>query len=132
MLNKIRNVKNQLKQTPAGFTVLLYTETCELFGRFGITSLLILYLTQVFHFSDVHAFSVYGSFIALLFIFPVIGGILSDRFLGKTHSIILGASVMGLGNFILSISSAQQVYLWLDYYCDRTRFFYFKHYAIIR
>ncbi len=72
-----------------------------------------------FHFNDAKAFTIYGSFIALLFITPIIGGVLSDRYLGKVHSIILGGIVMGIGNLILALNQPQQVYLWLDYRCYR-------------
>lgn len=109
----------KIKNTPKSFYILVYAEICELFGRFAITALLTLYLTTTFHFSDPEAFSIYGSFTALMFITPVIGGILCDRYLGRAHSIILGSIVMGIGNLILALNQPKQVLLWPDYCSHR-------------
>lgn len=108
-----------LKKLNSGFFVLFYTEVCELFGRFGITALLVLYLTNSLHFSDSQAFAIFSTFIALLFITPVIGGILCDRVLGNRHAVILGASIMGIGNLLLALNQANKVCLWPDYNCYR-------------
>lgn len=101
-----------MKKASKGFYVLFYTEACELFGRFGLTSLLVLYLTHQFHYSDARAFGIFGAFIALLFITPVIGGIISDRLLGAYQSIIYGSIVMGVGNIILGLNQPSMVCLW--------------------
>ena len=108
-----------LKKLSSGFGILFYTEVCELFGRFGVTALLVLYLTKSLHFTDAQAFVVFSTFLALLFITPVIGGILCDRVLGNNHSIILGGIIMGIGNAILGLNNAKQVCLWPGYYCNR-------------
>ncbi len=109
----------KLKSPPQGFYILFYTEVCELFGRFGITALLVLYLTKSLHFSDAKAFIIFSTFISLLFITPVIGGILCDRLLGNNHAIILGAAIMGVGNLLLSLNQAHKVCLWPGYSCYR-------------
>ena len=66
----------------------------ELFGRFGITAILVLYLTKTLHFTDAKAFAVYSAFIALIFVMPMVGGVLCDRILGHRHSIILGGATI--------------------------------------
>ncbi|MBN2690064.1 MAG: hypothetical protein JXR42_05680 [Gammaproteobacteria bacterium] len=118
-MKKIIQTVSKARNVPTGFYVLFYTEICELFGRFGITALLVLYLTKYFHFSDVYAFAVFGSFISLLFVTPIVGGLLSDRYLGKIHSIVLGATIMGFGNLLLATQELKQVYLWPGSYCYR-------------
>ncbi len=88
---------------PRGLGVLLYAEICELFGRFGITVLLVLYLTKMFHVPDARAFTVYSLFIALMYVTPIVGGFLSDRFLGFKAGVLLGGSIMAIGNSLLII-----------------------------
>ncbi len=110
----IESIRTKIKSNPPGLYVLFYTEMWELFGRFGITALLVLYLTHTFKFSDDKSFAIYSGFIALLYVMPIIGGYLSDRLLGLKHSIILGASLMALGNAMLVVAQSEFVYLGLS------------------
>jgi POT family proton-dependent oligopeptide transporter len=107
------SIKTSLKGFPPGFYVLFFTEMWELFGRFGIIALLALYITVTLHLPDKLAFSVYSAFLAMMFVTPLLGGILSDRFLGFRRSIILGASIMMVGNCLLIIPNLQMIYLGL-------------------
>jgi len=99
--------------------ILLATEIAELFGRFGIASILIFYLTQTLHQSDAAGFAIYASFAALLFMAPLLGGFLMDHFLDKRHAIVAGAFMMAAGQFLLFRANLQQVYLWPVGHCDR-------------
>lgn len=99
--------------------ILFYTEVCELFGRFGITALLVLYLTTALHIADKQVFIIFGTFMALLFVTPVIGGTLCDRILGNKHAIILGGTIMGIGNLFLSLNRIDMVCLWPSYCSHR-------------
>ncbi|MCK4608749.1 MAG: MFS transporter [Gammaproteobacteria bacterium] len=106
--------KTNLSSTfPQGLGIVLYTEICELFGRFAIISLLVLYLTKMFHCSDAKAFTIYSAFIALIYVTPIVGGFLTDKFLGLRHSIILGGILMSAGNTLMAISHFNFVYLGL-------------------
>lgn len=116
-------LKSKINSNPRGLYVLFYTEMWELFGRFGITALLVLYLTHTFHFSDDRSFAIYSGFIALLYVMPIIGGYLSDRILGLRHSVILGASLMALGNAMLIITHSDFVYLGLSVVAVGSGFF---------
>jgi len=98
---------------PDGFFVILYTEICELFGRFGITALLVLYLTSDLNFADHSAFSLYGAFIALIFIIPLLGGHYADKFLGYKKAIIMGITLMGIGNLLIAYPHPFSLYLGL-------------------
>ncbi len=106
-------LKSKLQIIPSGLFVLFYTEMWEVFGRVGITILLVLYLTKMLHFTDAHAFAVFGGFIALVYITPIVGGVICDRFLGNRHSIILGGVIMTLGNLMLIIPHINTVYFGL-------------------
>lgn len=97
----INNLKNKVKAEHKGLLVLLYTEIQELFGRFGITALLVLYLTKQLNFSDAHAFTIYSLFIAAIFVTPVIGGYIADRYFGFKNAIIIGGMIMTIGNLFL-------------------------------
>lgn len=107
-------IQDKINSNPRGLYVLFYTEMWELFGRFGITSLLVFYLTKTFHFSDDRSFALYSGFIAMLYVMPIIGGFLSDRVLGLRHSVILGASLMAAGNALLIIPHTTFVFLGLS------------------
>lgn len=122
-MNFIKSIKAKIQSNPPGLYVLFYTEMWELFGRFGITALLVLYLTHTFKFTDDKSFAIYSGFIALLYVMPIIGGYLSDRLLGLKHSIILGASLMAIGNALLIFPYSQFIYLGLSVVAVGSGFF---------
>lgn len=114
MATVIHFLKQKIRSNPTGLYVLFYTEMWELFGRFGITALLVLYLTQIFHIPDTQAFGIYSAFIALLFATPIIGGFFADRYLGSRFAILLGASLMVVGNALMVIPKESCVFLGLS------------------
>jgi len=118
-MNKLITLKNKIKQHPKGLFVLFYTEMQELFGRSGIAAILIFYLTKTLRFSDSERFIIYSSFISLTFLTPIIGGLLVDKFLGNFQAIILGGSIMLLGNLLLVFPKPFMVCLWPGYYRHR-------------
>jgi len=115
----LQNIQNKFTGLPKGIYVLFYTEMWELFGRFAITAMLVLYLTKTFHFTDSKAFAIYSGFIALIYVTPIIGGIICDRFLNKKFAVIFGGIIMALGNLLLIIPRQPMVFLWPEYYCSR-------------
>ena len=80
---------------------LFTTEMWERFGYYGMRALLTLYLTKHFLFDDTTTTGLYGGFTALVYLTPLIGGLLADRYLGSKRSVKFGAIVMALGYFIL-------------------------------
>jgi proton-dependent oligopeptide transporter, POT family len=103
-------------QTPTGATWfghprqlarLFTTEAMERFGYYGMRALLTLYLAQHFLFSDTTTTGLYGGFTALVYLTPLIGGLLADRFLGSKRSVKFGAILMSLGYLTLCFSSGQ-------------------------
>jgi proton-dependent oligopeptide transporter, POT family len=73
----------------------------ERFGYYGMRALLTLYLAQHFLFSDTTTTGIYGGFTALVYLTPLIGGLMADRFLGSKRSVKFGAILMSIGYLTL-------------------------------
>ena len=86
---------------PRQLARLFSTEAMERFGYYGMRALLTLYLTKHFLFSDQTTNGLYGGFTALVYLTPLIGGLIADRYLGSKRSVKFGAILMSLGYFIL-------------------------------
>jgi proton-dependent oligopeptide transporter, POT family len=82
---------------PRQLARLFTTEMWERFGYYGMRALLVLFLTQHFLFGDSTANGLYGAFTSLVYLTPLIGGLVADRFLGSKRSVKLGAILMSLG-----------------------------------
>ena len=80
---------------------LFTTEMWERFGYYGMRALLTLYLANYFLFNDSTTTGLYGGFTALVYLTPLIGGLLADRYLGSKRSVKFGAILMALGYFTL-------------------------------
>src|SRR5579863_264164 len=81
----------QLRQHPRGLSVLFFAEMWERFSYYGMRGLLIFYLTQHFLFDDATAGGQYGAYTSLVYLLPLIGGALADRYLGTRKAIAFGA-----------------------------------------
>ncbi len=86
---------------PAQLARLFTTEAMERFGYYGMRALLTLYLADHFLFSDTTTTSLYGGFTALVYLTPLVGGLIADRYLGSKRSVKFGAIMMAIGYFIL-------------------------------
>jgi POT family proton-dependent oligopeptide transporter len=84
---------------PRGLVTLFFTEMWERFSYYGMRALLVIYLTQHFLFSDNDAQGLYGAYAALVYLIPVIGGVIADRFLGARKAVTIGAALLVLGHF---------------------------------
>jgi len=82
--------------------VLFFAETWERFSYYGMRALLVLYMTKHFAFSDDRAYQVYGSYTALVYTTPLVGGILADRLLGGRKAVVFGGLLMALGHFAMA------------------------------
>lgn len=92
---------------PRPLARLFTTEAMERFGFYGMRALLTLYLANYFLFSDQTTNGLYGGFTALVYLTPLIGGLLADRYLGSKRAVKFGAIVMALGYFILCFEGGQ-------------------------
>lgn len=86
---------------PKGLFVLFFAEMWERFSYYGMRALLIFYLTQHWLYSDGEASVIYGAYTALVYITPVIGGYLADRWLGQRKAVLYGAVLLTFGHFLM-------------------------------
>ncbi len=86
---------------PAQLARLFTTEAMERFGYYGMRALLTLYLANHFLFSDSTTASLYGGFTALVYLTPLVGGLLADNYLGSKKAVKFGAILMAAGYFTL-------------------------------
>lgn len=94
--------KSELFGHPIGLYVLFMTELWERFSYYGMRSLLILYLTKHFLFNDSEAGLIYGSYAALIYGLPILGGILADRYLGMRKAVTFGAILLVFGHLSMA------------------------------
>ena len=86
---------------PRGLYILFATEMWERFNYYGMRAILILFMTKALLFDKVFASNLYGSYTSLVYLTPLIGGYVADRYWGNKKSIILGGLLMAIGELIL-------------------------------
>ncbi len=86
---------------PRPLARLFVTEAMERFGYYGLRALLTLYLADHFLFSDQTTTGLYGGFTALVYLTPVVGGLVADRYLGSKQAVKFGAVLMSLAYLTL-------------------------------
>ncbi|RLA48215.1 MAG: MFS transporter, partial [Gammaproteobacteria bacterium] len=99
----IQTTDNTFFGHPRGLLVCFMTELWERFSFYGMRALLIFYLTEHFLFGDDKAFLIYGAYSALVYVMPVIGGILADRYLGSRKAVTFGAILLVIGHFGMTL-----------------------------
>jgi POT family proton-dependent oligopeptide transporter len=87
---------------PRGLTILFLTNMWEQFSYFGMRALLMYYMTKELAFGQGRASFIYGAYTACAYFTPIIGGVVADRLLGKKRAVIIGASVMAAGHFMMT------------------------------
>jgi len=106
----------QLRKHPRGLFVLFFAEMWERFSYYGMRGILIFYLTQHFLFDDVAAGGQYGAYTSLVYLLPLIGGVMADRYLGTRKAIAFGALLMVAGQFLMAVEGppARQFLIYAD------------------
>ena len=74
---------------PKGLSLLFFTELWERFGFYTLQTILVLYMSKVLDYSDNRSYLIYGIFSAMLYLTPVFGGYLADRWIGFANRFIL-------------------------------------------
>jgi proton-dependent oligopeptide transporter, POT family len=87
---------------PLGLYVLFFTEMWERFSYYGMRALLILYMVNYFKWSQKDASTIYKVYTSFVFVTPILGGYLADRYLGNKLAVIIGALLMAVGQFALA------------------------------
>lgn len=117
---------------PSGLFVLFFTEMWERFSFYGMRVLLINFLTTAlivgspfsgWGWDPVQAGALYGTYAMLLYITPIFGGILADKFLGYRYAVVIGAIIMTLGHLFMAFDTPLFLYLGLGALVIGTGFF---------
>jgi proton-dependent oligopeptide transporter, POT family len=105
---------NTKTKHPKALPYLFFSEMWERFGYYLMIGIFTLYLKDVktgFAMNEAESADLYGTFIALVFLTPFIGGLLADRYFGYSKSIIVGGILMGIGYCMMGIHSLPMLYL---------------------
>jgi POT family proton-dependent oligopeptide transporter len=87
---------------PVGLYVLFFTEMWERFSYYGMRALLVLYMLNYFRWAQADASTVYKWYTSLVYLTPLLGGYLADRVLGNKWAVIIGGTLMAIGEFLLA------------------------------
>lgn len=101
------------KKHPKALPFLFFSEMWERFGYYLMIGIFTLYLKDVkagYSMTEAESADLYGTFIALVFLTPFIGGLLADRYLGYRRSIIMGGLMMGAGYCLMSVHNIAALY----------------------
>ena len=90
---------------PKGLWVLFGTEMWERFNFYGMRAILTLFMVNSLMMKEADASLIYGGFLGLCYLTPMLGGFVADRFLGNRNCIMLGGLMMAVGQFLLFISA---------------------------
>ena len=90
---------------PAGLPVMFFTEMWERFSYYGMRALLVLYLVGALGYERPDALALYGLYTGLVYLTPIAGGWLADRYLGYRKSILIGGIVLAAGHFAMAFPS---------------------------
>ncbi len=91
---------------PKGLYVLFFAEMWERFSYYGMRALLIFYLVKHWLFAEPKAYLIYGAYTSLVYITPVLGGYLADRYLGQRKAVMFGAVLLTIGQFLMTIGGS--------------------------
>ena len=89
------------KGHPKGLYILFATEMWERFNFYGMRAMLVLFMTKALLFNQAFASNLYGSYLSLIYLTPLLGGFMADRYWGNRRSIIAGGIVMAIGEVVL-------------------------------
>ena len=108
--------KDKVLGHPAGLFVLFFTEMWERFSYYGMRALLVLFLTSSiaqggWAWSTERALGLYGSYTMGVYLTPVIGGWLADKYLGYRWAVVIGALIMALGHASMAVETLTFLYI---------------------
>ena len=122
--------KSKVLGHPSGLFVLFFTEMWERFSFYGMRVLLILFLTASlmgdnpgWGWSAENAGALYGTYAMLLYITPIFGGIIADKYIGYRWAVVVGSILMTLGHAAMTLDTPFMLYLGLGLLVIGTGFF---------
>ncbi len=90
---------------PRGLTILFLTNMWEQFSYYGMRALLVFYMTKQLLLGQEKSSFIYGTYTAFAYFTPIVGGVIADRWLGKRRAVIIGASIMAAGHFMMAFET---------------------------
>lgn len=115
---------------PSGLFVLFFTEMWERFSFYGMRVLLVNFLTMAlvgynpgWEWTAENAAALFGTYVMLLYITPIIGGIIADKFIGYRWAVVIGALIMTLGHACMALETEASLYIGLGLLVIGTGFF---------
>jgi POT family proton-dependent oligopeptide transporter len=95
---------------PRGLGLLFVTEMWERFSYYGMRAILVLYLVNALRWDTARAAHLYGTYTMLVYLTPLVGGYLADRWIGTRRSLVAGGAVIALGHFALALEGMASFY----------------------
>jgi POT family proton-dependent oligopeptide transporter len=108
---------------PRGLGLLFIVEMWERFSYYGMRALLVLYLVNYLKWSDGDASRLYGTYTSLVYLTPLVGGYLADRYIGTRRSLVIGGIIIAMGHFSLAFQTMTMFYIGLALIIVGTGFF---------
>jgi proton-dependent oligopeptide transporter, POT family len=96
----------QMRNHPKGIHILFFAEMWERFSYYGMRGILVAYMTQHFLFDDTIASGQYGAYTSLVYLLPLIGGFLADKYLGTRKAVAFGALLLVAGHLSMAVEQA--------------------------
>ena len=88
---------------PKGLYMLFFAEMWERFSFYGMRGILVFYLTKHWLYGDAEAQGIYASYLALVYITPVLGGYLADRYIGQRKAVLFGGVMLAIGHSLMAV-----------------------------
>jgi POT family proton-dependent oligopeptide transporter len=88
---------------PKGLYMLFFAEMWERFSFYGMRGILVFYLTKHWLFGDGDSQGIYASYLALVYITPVLGGYLADRYIGQRKAVLFGGTLLAIGHSLMAV-----------------------------
>ncbi|MEP6260979.1 MAG: peptide MFS transporter [Gillisia sp.] len=120
--------KSNVMGHPAGLFVLFFTEMWERFSYYGMRALLVLFLTsslfdEGWAWPREQALALYGTYTSLVYLTPILGGYIADRYMGYRNAVVLGALIMTIGHACMALDTPFTLYLGLFFLVAGNGFF---------
>jgi len=123
--------KSKVLGHPAGLFVLFFTEMWERFSFYGMRVLLINFLTMAivgvdfpgWGWSAENAGALFGTYAGLLYLTPIVGGLIADKLIGYRWAVVVGAILMTVGHAAMAIETEIMLYVGLGFLILGTGFF---------
>ncbi len=115
--------KGEFLGHPTGLFVLFFTEMWERFSYYGMRALLVLYMVDFFKWTQEDASGIYKWYTSLVYLTPLLGGYMADKFMGNKWAIVLGAILMAIGHFLMAFEEIWVFYAALGFLIMGNGFF---------